>query len=487
MHRVFKKIIAMGLGLTMLLAACSDQQAPSTAAQTKSGQPTSATTVAATTATVSEVGKAQTPNLPLQKNGNRQWVAGWYPASAMLTRRAGSAAVAYNDTLYMIGGVDGMNFLRTTEFARINPDGSLGAWQAGTQLNEERGFIDAVVHGEYIYVVGGGNGPNGEHLLRSVERAKINADGSLGAWETEHNKMVTPRRCSKVLVVGDFIYSLGGFAGTLLDTVERASFQPDGHLSEWNLEDQHMTIPRYINTVKNMHDALYVIGGHDQVKGVGITDVEWAKPQANGVIKAWSKTSPLQVRRYGLTSAKHGNHVYALGGITGLEYLESVETTEINNKGEPGPWRYTTALSVPRAMFSTVSYKDTIYVLGGTNEDGYLNNVDFATVNDQGDIGFWGTAQDAKGYAAFKEQIKHRNPGLPNQGVVQHVQQASMYTYINVTGNLGDIWLAGPKLDVKAGDKIQFSKGVSMSNFYSKELQQQFPVILFVSKIQIVK
>jgi hypothetical protein len=422
-----------------------------------------------------------------QESGSKQCVKGWYPASAMLTKRAGAAAVVENDIIYMIGGVDGRDFLRTTEYAKIQADGSLGDWHAGPSLNEERGFIDAVVRGGYIYVVGGGNGPNGEHLLRSVERAKINADGSLAPWETEKNQMLTPRRCSKVLVVGDFIYSLGGFAGTLLDTVERAQFMSDGHLGEWALEDQHMTIPRYIDTVKGMHDALYVIGGHDQVKGVGITDVEWARPQKNGVIKSWTKASPLQSRRYGLASAKHSNRVYAMGGLTGLEYLESVETSEINDDGVPGPWRYTTPLSVPRAMFSTISYKNHIYVLGGTNEDHYLNTVEFATVNNKGDLGFWGTEQDAKGYAAFKERLKQRNPGLPNQGVVQHVQQASMYTYINVTGNLGDTWLAGPKLEVKVGDKIQFSKGVSMSNFYSKELQQQFPLILFVSKVQVKK
>jgi hypothetical protein len=67
---------------------------------------------------------------------------------------------------------------------------------------------------------------------------------------------------------------------------------------------------------------------------------------------------------------------------------------------------------------------------------------------------------------------------------VLHVQHASMYTYLNVDSNLGNIWLAGPRIDVQVNDRVQFSKGVSMSNFYSKELQQQFPAILFVSQIQ---
>ena len=139
---------------------------------------------------------------------------------------------------------------------------------------------------------------------------------------------------------------------------------------------------------------------------------------------------------------------------------------------------------MPRATFNTVSYKDRIYVLGGTNEDRYLNTVEYAFVNETGDLGFWGTEADAKGYAAFKEQLKQQRPALPNQGTVQHIQQASMYTYINVESNLGNVWIAGPKVEVNVGDTVQFSKGVSMSNFYSKELQQQFPMILFVSKVE---
>jgi hypothetical protein len=46
------------------------------------------------------------------------------------------------------------------------------------------------------------------------------------------------------------------------------------------------------------------------------------------------------------------------------------------------------------------------------------------------------------------------------------------------------MWLAGPKTQLQINDKIRFSKGVSMSNFYSKELQRSFPQILFVSKIE---
>jgi len=416
-----------------------------------------------------------------------QWIKGWRQTSPLQGQRAGTAVVAHNGYIYVIGGVDGRDFVAGVEYAAIQDDGSLGLWRAGPSLNVERGFIDAIVHKDTIYVVGGGNGPNGKNLLRSTERARINPDGSLSPWVVEGSEMKIPRRCSKIIAADGHLYSFGGFGGTLLDSVERAPILVDGQLGEWVVEDQTMTLPRYVNAVKKVRGNAYVIGGHDQMKGVGIVDVEWAIPAAQGGIGNWQLTSPLQVGRYGLSSAGHGNYLYALGGLTGLEYLSSVEFTQVQADGVLSPWQYTAELSEPRAMFSTVVYKDWIYIIGGTNQDRYLASVEFATFDADGHIGINGTAQEAQAYTDKVQALKQQKTQLPNEGVVMHIQHASMYTYLNVKSNLGDIWLAGPRLDVKANDRVQFSKGVSMSNFYSKELQQQFPVILFVSQIEKVQ
>lgn len=420
----------------------------------------------------------------LQDAAATQWITGWRDASPLTGPRAGAAAIVVNGFIYVIGGVDGINFVARTEYARIEQDGSLGPWQPTSLLNEERGFIDAVAKNGYIYVAGGGNGPSGEHLLRSVERAKVNADGSLGPWLSMKSEMVMPRRCSKVVIKGNYIYALGGFAGALLDNVERAEILPNGELGPWSIEPATMTMPRYVNTVKATHGNTYVIGGHDQMKGVGITNVEWAVPRAQGGVDNWKATNPLQVGRYGLSSASHGDAVYALGGLTGLEYLSSVEVATIQDNGELTPWRFTTPLAEPRATFSSVVYKDWIYVIGGTNQDRYLNTVVYSSFDKAHDIGFRGTAQDARTYQAKLDSIKAAKPRLPNHGTVKAVEHASMYSYIQVVNEQGAMWLAGPRTDLKLNDEIRFSKGVSMSNFYSKELQRAFPHVLFVSKIE---
>jgi len=419
----------------------------------------------------------------------QQWIKGWRETAKLSMTRAGTAAVAHNGYMYIIGGVDGREFTALVEYAKINDDGSLQPFQLTSSLVEVRGFIDAVVYQGFIYVVGGGNGPNGHNLLRSVERAKILDDGSLSPWQSEKNQMVMPRRCSKVFQYQGYLYAAGGFAGALLDNVERAKIDENGHLSEWKMENDKMTMPRYVNSISEIKTddgrmATFVIGGHDQLKGVGINNVEWAMPNEKGEIGHWKAAPALQVGRYGLSSNKYKRYLYAMGGLTGLEYLDSVEVAELKVNGELSPWRFTTPMLQARATLSTLVYKNNIYLIGGTNQDRYFDNVEYAQINDQGEIGFWGRESDAIAYQSQRKTLSQQVSGLPNQGVVKLVRQASMYTYVLVASGQGEQWLAGPKLEIASGDKVSYSKGVSMGNFYSKELQQEFPMILFVGKLR---
>jgi len=413
------------------------------------------------------------------------WIADWKTTSPFSAPRAGTAAVVVKNKIYLIGGVDGRSFVNTTEFAQIQNNGALGPWQPGPALNEERGFIDAVVHGDYVYVVGGGNDLNGHNLLRSAERARIHADGTLGPWQQEKNQMVLTRRCSKLIATDKRLYAFGGFGGALLDSVEYAEFQPDGSLGEWKMDTELMTIPRYVGTVKKSGGRFFVIGGHDQTKGVGITNVEWSRPGDTGALQKWQAAAPMQQGRYSQSGASHDNFIYALGGISGAEYLDSIERTAVGKDGKLSPWQFTTPLDQPRANFSTIDYQGHLYVIGGTNRDGYLNSVIYAEHNKAGDLGYWGSAQQAQALKDRLQQREQKNAQLPYSGLVEEVIQTEGYTYLMVTSPEGGVWIAGPKMtDIKPGDHVGFSSGVDMPNWYSKELKRAFEMVLFVGQVQ---
>ncbi|HFE31967.1 MAG TPA: kelch-like protein [Gammaproteobacteria bacterium] len=417
----------------------------------------------------------------------REWVPGWQQGPNTLVSRSGAAALEVNGVIHLIGGVDGRNFLASSEYARILPDGSLSEWQQGPSLNVERGFFTATVSGKFVYVAGGGRGPNGSIQLTSVERAEIRPDGTLGPWQLEKHEFNVKRRCSRLLVLGNHIYAFGGFGGILLDTVESAEILPDGSLDEWLVLDERMTVPRYISGSIAAEQRAYLIGGHDKVRGVGIRNVEWAHETADepGFLDPWQPTAELVTGRYGLEVARHDDYLYAFGGLDGARYLDSVEKGRLKPGGGIESWTETTPMASPREGMNIIVKGDHVYVIGGGNLQGYPGSVEYAGFDAHGDIGFWTTPEAAKQH---REAIAAREAAravLPNEAViVQNIQTAS-YSYLQVQRDDGAVaWLAGPRTELPKGSRIQFADGVFMSNFYSKELKRNFPAIMFIGEIR---
>jgi len=433
-------------------------------------------------------GRLPPPGEARQKGEGQVWIPGWREGPLMQTARSGAAAVEVDGVIHLIGGVDGKNFLRSSEFIRVGAGGDLSEWSQGPALNTPRGFFSAVRHKGFVYVVGGGQGDYGKTLLDSIERAEIQPDGTLGEWTIEQFRLNTKRRCTKVAVIGNHLYAFGGFGGTLLDSVERAEIQPDGTLGEWAVLVDNMNMARYIHGVSRAHNRIYMIGGHDKVRGVGITDVEWSQLDDEGWLAPWQFSGALQTGRYGLATLQHGNYLYALGGLDGAAYLESIEKAQINPDGSLSGWRYTTPLASRREGMSAAVVDGTLYIMGGTNLTGYKRSIEYASFNAQGDIGYWATATEAAIKKRERDKKEMQKKILPNEAVVVTHLKAARYSYLEVQRDDGlSAWLAGPTAELPAGTRIQFPNGVVMRNFYSKELKRNFPVLMFVGELRIVK
>jgi hypothetical protein len=67
--------------------------------------------------------------------------------------------------------------------------------------------------------------------------------------------------------------------------------------------------------------------------------------------------------------------------------------------------------------------------------------------------------------------------------VVNEVIHAGGYTYLNVSEKRKKMWLAVPGMQAVKGDKISYSGGLEMINFFSKELNKTFPSVLFLESV----
>jgi hypothetical protein len=75
----------------------------------------------------------------------------------------------------------------------------------------------------------------------------------------------------------------------------------------------------------------------------------------------------------------------------------------------------------------------------------------------------------------------------PNTGKVLETMDASIYTYVQVTGANGPVWIAASKTKVAKGETISYPDGAVMTNFASKSLNRTFDKIIFVDKIKVEK
>jgi len=181
------------------------------------------------------------------------------PDVHLLTARANLALAVVGNYLYVMGGAAPETSTRV-ERAAIGVDGSLGAFEVVPDVTTAAGrvYFSAEVIGSYLYVLGGIN----IQSQNSVERAKIAADGTLGRFENAEGCTLSSGRdrVASVRIAGD-LYAVGGQAPSAPFTIERASIDASGTLGTFSLLTVHMSTSHKDSTGVVIGDYLYVLGG----------------------------------------------------------------------------------------------------------------------------------------------------------------------------------------------------------------------------------
>lgn len=292
----------------------------------------------------------------------------WTATTAMLIPRSNHAAVTVGGRLYAFGGVNNCMLSDTTnsvEWAPVNTDGSLGAWQITSSMTTSRFQFGAVAVNGYLYAIGGaGTNPT---PLSTVERATINPDGSLGPWQST-SALVTARSYLAVAVWGNYIYALGGSEDgiSILNSVERAEVQLDGSLGPWQLVTS-MTNPRTGLEAVALDGYLYALGGQADII---FSSVERAAIRTDGSLGSWEVVPAMTSPRADYAAVVANDLIYSLGGYrvegTTRILLDSVEVWNPAGLplGGPDPVTITTGSPLPNGVVGT-PYTTTLQVMGG--------------------------------------------------------------------------------------------------------------------------
>jgi hypothetical protein len=255
-----------------------------------------------------------------------------------VTSRVNSATVIIGNSVYITGGIGGTSStsLNTIERAIINADGSLENFSLvdGTNLVTGRFGHAAIVVGSHVYVIGGArlNATSQVIELNSVERATINSDGSLGPFITVSGVALTnARRDHNVVFIGSYVYVFGGTNGGF----ERASIGSDDLLGAFSALPAVSLMTARSGPSAVIGNYLYALWGDGKIF-VQVNNVDRATINADGSIDSFATIPDITLTRVRASFATTvlGNYVHILGGIgtdaSGFpDFLNSIETGEL--------------------------------------------------------------------------------------------------------------------------------------------------------------
>lgn len=400
---------------------------------------------------IAKLGANGEPQLWHPSDSNKSNWTYWHQDTNLSSVRAFSSAVAYNNRIYLVGGLSTSAAVNTVEYADITPTGKLGAWTPSTALPGNLYGHSTQVYNDRLYVIGG-VGSVGGAPSSSVYYTKINGNGTLNSWiqttSFSGGRMTNGGHFSAVW--GAYLYVSGGcsavnasgYCTAVQSDTQVASINADGSLDTWNtvggVSEQRMGF-----TIVTWRDRIYAVGGcSTQNTSTGdcnsgmISSIVYGtinqdgdastvgQSVANGTAPcAGAQPSGCNLPGDGFAgnllnaSVITKGHLYIIGGCannTCSSAVDDVAYVAISSTGaltrpasctngsfQGGAWCVETSnpLVVAKAASSPVVFNDVIYLVGGLDGNSNTNTIQRATINPDGSLDAW-TVQTMTGIGA---------------------------------------------------------------------------------------
>ncbi len=247
--------------------------------------------------------------------------------------------------------------------------------------------MGVVAHADqWLYSIGGRDADG--KATADVWRARVQADGSLDAWQAQP---ALPVRLNLHVVVAlnGYVYAIGGYDNQNYHSeVWRSQIAADGSLSAWQ-RDRDYPLAITLHAATAASGRIYVSGGYTPQRGTN--HVYFTTQNADGTLGPWQATASLPVSNlYRHAMAATDTTLYVIGGYDGSNVRREVHAAHINHDGTLGPWQ-TSNLPSPREYLGAVIHDGRLLVLGGRDhrDSPGLTHVEAAFINSDGSLGAW--------------------------------------------------------------------------------------------------
>ncbi|GAB4318524.1 MAG: hypothetical protein Kow0059_12080 [Candidatus Sumerlaeia bacterium] len=272
-------------------------------------------------------------------------------------------------------------------------------YKTTTPLPTPRQMYGTVVLGDYLYVIGGniqGQGDDPEGYVVTVEKARIQPDGSLGAWSATTSLPANRSYISNsTLALNDIVYVALGSVGRDGGTARTIYFTrpgTDGELEPWR---ESPPMPgsglRFCAAVATP-GFVHVIGGRD-ASGATRSEVWSARLNETGDVVGWESGPPLVIPLYFHCSAVAGGQVWVWAGL--MHNTQSpnrqIQSAPILSSGRLGRWRVHDT-QLPRPFWNAAAAASGPFLLSfgpRYSSSEYTGEVWFTTVQPDGNLSPW--------------------------------------------------------------------------------------------------
>ncbi|MEK7600331.1 MAG: carbohydrate binding domain-containing protein [Patescibacteria group bacterium] len=190
-----------------------------------------------------------------------------------------------NGYVYVVGGFDGTSNHGETYYAKLNADGTIGSWTATSSLpsGEKRTWSSSVVANGYAYVIGGKD--NGGTYRDTTYYAKLNSNGTVGAWAAT-TTLPQARAIGSAVVANGYVYYIGGeitSTNNVQNNIYYARLNGDGTTGTWN-STANMSLARDAHTSVVLNGYVYVIGGYSTTWEASVYKFSTQRIQVGGAL-----------------------------------------------------------------------------------------------------------------------------------------------------------------------------------------------------------
>lgn len=354
------------------------------------------------------------------------------------TGLAAGASAVFDNTLYFVGGINGVGNDGEIYYVSTNADGSLasGGWThelmstAGTaDLSYDAAFTranpsSAGTSPGNLYILGGCTATTNaacNTYTNAVYKCNIATSGAVSGCSTSGQlQLPTVSGASGsglsgmgLSVYANYIYLMGGQAPgvSALNTVYYAKIDNSNNIvaasgSAWTLSSNHISTARSFASSFGFNGYLYVVGGYDSSISGASDTVEFAKINvSDGSIGSFDTSTSTINAVWGMGLPTSGSYAYVLGGCgsgsppSSCSSIQSaVQNFQIYNNDTGSPASYSSAANTygtnpNRIGASATILNGYIYVAGGctssTDCTTAVSTVSYAAIDANGALGSW--------------------------------------------------------------------------------------------------